>query len=309
MTNCVPYRQKPGRTLPTGKALTTYVPCSTNGKVQQMIISVKPLAPAKSFCESQNCKDQITFKFVTGCGIAGDPGDSITYCYSGATGAELANEIMCAINMSPTLNGQGQWAIDGTNMSYVGLIPGLNVGLEFEYDPTHFDVKILSNVPAGTAKTVNLEHGTVAHTPRLNIANCDAPMNLSGRPCAKQPTQDPELATAIESFAGVVVDGPYKARGQSSGMFPFYGDCNDGCAPPDTCIEILCGCCTMADFLMESWPESGVIPQTLYYRVAGAGDKTKLGLFSPVPGAGLVKFPGKFTPIERNGQYLVVQTH
>jgi hypothetical protein len=65
----------------------------------------------------------------------------------------------------------------------------------------------------------------------------------------------------------------------------------------------------MADFLMESWPESGVIPQTLYYRVAGAGDKTKLGLFSPVPGAGLVKFPGKFTPIERNGQYLVVQTH
>jgi hypothetical protein len=284
------------------------MPDRNAGAVQQILWSIEPTALAKKYCDSKDCKDQITISATLGCDFFGDSGDTIVYNYDGSTGDALIKSIMCAINMSMTLNNQGLWSVDGGNLSYRSLFPGLNVNFEFKFDPTHFTIKKLSEIPAGKPGTVSLVHGTVAHSllPSLNGDCGAADMNMSGRPTATMPTQDPATSTT-QAYAGVVVHSNYGTRGKASGTFPFFGDCNDCCPPPDSCVEIA-NCCTTVDLLLE-----GDMPATagkkLYYRIAPAGKFSLLGRFSFVPGDGLIEFPQKFTPIEANGQYLVASIH
>jgi hypothetical protein len=297
-----------GRTMPPIDKLSTYMPCGGDGTYQQMLISIKARGDIKKYCESMDCTDQLRMHFTIGCGIPGDSGDHITFGYGGENPADLLKAIVCTINQSPTLNAQGHWTIEGETIEYRGNFPNVNVNIEWDYDPAKWDVQVIAEVPAASGKAQNLEHGTVAHTPRLEFGKCGSDSSdMSGRPCAKIPSQDPAAAVATEIYAGIVVDRPYGARGGANGKFPFFGDCND-CCKPESCIELVCGCCTEVDLLVEEWVGDSV-PSTLYYRIAPSGKHTKLGRFALAEGTGLIPFKKSFTPIARNGQYLVVKFH
>jgi hypothetical protein len=309
MNLCTPaYTQKRGLTLPPLDKLRTYVPGVSNSTMQEILFSVTPTALAKNYCKSQDCKDQIRFQITIGCGIPGDPGDTIVWGYDDTKGAELAQSIICTLNMSPTINAQGLWSVDGTNINYKSLYPGLQIDLDIQFDSTHFEVKRLGAVDGKAGKAVHLAHGTVAHSPMFKLdAGCSSAMDMSGRPKAISPTQDPKAAGSNQTYAGIVVDRPYGTRGNASGTFPFFGDCNDCCPPAPTCVELVCGCCVRVDLAMESF----VAPLTdkLFYRVSPSGKFTKMGYFSTTAGDGLVEWPGKFTAIEREGNYLTVELH
>lgn len=309
MTSCVNEMQR-GRTIPSATKLKTFMPDRNAGAVQQAMWSIEPTALAKPYCDSKDCKDQITITAGMNCGFAGDDGDTIVYNYDGSKGEALIRSIICAISQALTLNNQGVWAIDGANLSYRSKFPGLNLNLSIKADPSHFVVKKVAEIAAAKPGSVSLVHGTVAHSliPSLS-GDCGAPgaSSMSGRPTATLPTQDPRSATAEQAYAGIVVHSTNGVRGHASGVFPFFGDCNDCCPPPESCVEIA-NCCAQVDLLLEGEMPSKA-GSKLYYRIAPAGAFTHLGRFSFTPGPGLIEFPQAFSIIDRNGPYLIAQIH